>query len=464
MPSWRDLKRFEEELTKDFYLHHPEDEAIIGCVKYGNLLALEMKEEHREALVKALNWTDNPQHFDQFTKNLPRFKKYKTRLRKEHLRILHKSKKLVRVSPRCSVRSFFVVEWAKRRLRPIFWPDLNELIGRELLGDARIPLKAVVRRNGTRGEWSVQFDFKGWYDQLPLHKDISVLFGLDTERCLSTLPMGFRPACEVAQAISLALADHDLPQGVNVDVYIDNVRFVGDKDAVVKAGNQFVDRCKQVGAVLDSYVSVPKQIDSFLGEEYDYVAKTRKLSSKTVEKIIHVRASMLKEEELSNRQVAAIFGLIFYSAEVLLLPLCLLFDIMKWFRLKMREVEGNWSRLIPMPNCIKLELDKWLELLERNPATPMYDDREEVAFQADVTLVVDACETGWGCVSTTVHLTVNRNEKKKFSVFSPPLLFFGKCFDTSRKKKNREKTEKNREIFFSESVLTPSEKKIPRKI
>lgn len=372
---------------------------------YDKLLSLPYSETQKVTLKRALRWTCDPEHYTQFNNVLPPFRRYKTRLLKEDLKILYRSKKLLKIRPRCSVRSFFVVEWGKKRRRPIFWPDLNEAIKKDNLDKSTIPLKRDVRKNGTNGNWSLQYDFVGWYDQLPLHKEISKFFAIDSKRCLQTLPMGFRPACEVAQTISESLANYNLPEGVSVDIYIDNIRFVGDRENVIIAGKRFLERCAIVGAKVDNVNSVPTQEDEFLGERYNYVDKTRCLTNKTLEKLKFVRECLSSQATFSNRQVAGIFGLLFFSAEVLQKPLCQLFHLMKWYRQKMREVESHWNAQTCIECSIRTDISNWIDLLLENIPVPLYDSRDDAEYEADLTLTVDACETGWGCVATTEHST-----------------------------------------------------------
>lgn len=388
-------------MAKTFDLHHPSDESGIGCLIYDKLLALPMK-SMRDELKQKLRWTRDHSIYEQLGSSIPRFRRYKSRLLEKDVELLLKSKKFATTRPRTSVKSFFVVEWAKRRRRPIFWPDINEAIDKAMLGRNLIPLRSEIRKNGLKGLWSVQFDFKAWYDQLPLAEKIQKFFAFDGKHCLTTLPMGFRPACEVAQAISLALVDFELPQGVSVDVYIDNVRFIGDNEGVVEAGKIFVQRCKEVGAKLDREEPIPKQLDTFLGEQFDYENKKRRLGEKTVEKVKFTRENLLGDI-LTYRQVAAIFGLLFFCAEVLALPMCFLFDIMKWFRQKMSEATDNWNATTTLPNAVREEIKHWLEMMESNPWTTMYEEEDDT--DADLVLTVDACETGWGCMSTSPEST-----------------------------------------------------------
>lgn len=395
------MRSYDDEAAKEFELHHPSDESGIGCLDYDKLLKLPMK-SMKEDLKESLRWVRDESRYKELGSHIPKFRRYKSRLFDTDIETLLKSRKMRMTRPRCSLRSFFVVEWAKRRRRPIFWPDINEAILKAMLGVNRIPLRGAVRKNGLQGRWSVQFDFKAWYDQLPLAEKIQMYFAFDGKHCLTTLPMGFRPACEVAQAISLALVDFEMPEGVTVDVYIDNVRFIGDEDGVVKAGRLFVERCRQVGAKLDREEPVPRQLDTFLGEQFDYVSKQRRLGEKTVEKVKYTRENLISEVS-TYRQIAAIFGLLFFCAEVLALPMCFLYDVMKWFRQKMSEAADNWNTATSIPQSIQEEIKHWLSLVEKNPWTPMFDEEEDT--DADLTLTVDACETGWGCMSTSADST-----------------------------------------------------------
>lgn len=104
---------------------------------------------------------------------------------------------------------------------------------------------------------------------------------------------------------------------------------------------------------------------------------------------------------MTNRQIAGIFGLLFFSAEVLNFPLCFLFDQMKWYSKTMSECANAWNEERSVPECVRNELKSFFNKLYTNPETPMFDIRKTEEYEPDLTLVVDACETGWGCVSTS---------------------------------------------------------------
>ena len=296
---------------------------VSGSVDYAALRSLPTTSDKLQAqLDHVLNWVENPSWYDQFA--LPSFRRYKSRLSEEDLDLLHKAGKFTQTKPRCGVKAFAVPERSKHRRRPIFWPDINKAIDKSILLKGYIPLKRDIRKKVFDSSWSIQFDFASWYDQLPLKGDIPRLFSVNGKTCLSSLPMGFRPSAEVAHTISETIADFPLPDGVTVVVYIDNVRFGGsDKAKVVKAAKEFISRADTVGAILNERNLTPRRAEDFLGEHFNLTKKTRRLTKKTLEKIDAAYSAL--DDPLSFRQVAAIFGLLFFCSEALQLKLSKVF-------------------------------------------------------------------------------------------------------------------------------------------
>ena len=320
----------------------------------------------------------------------------------DDLKVLESAGKFMKTRPRCSVKAFTIPEWAKRRRRPIFWPDLNKYIGRDVLLQGYIPLRHDIRRKVNDSAWSVQFDFASWYDQLPLHEKISTFFSVNGSTCLASLPMGFRPSAEVAHIITEAIADFPLPDGVNVVVYIDNIRFGGpNKEGVEKAAREFLQRADVVGAVLNERDTTPKRKEDFLGERFDLVKKTRRLTGKTIEKV-KAAASAL-EAPMSFRQVAAIFGLLFFCSEVLQLSLARVFKALRYYREQMSRVT-DWDDTAQRPSAeALLEIRAWITKANRNTAVPIFECDESFP---ELTIFCDASAQGWGavCISSSgVH-------------------------------------------------------------
>ena len=315
------------------------------------------------------------------------------------MQLLTKSGKFVSCRPRCSVKSFSIPEWSKERRRPLFWPDLNASISRDLLLKDYIPLKREIRKKVFHSEWSVQFDFASWYDQLPMDAEISPLFSVDGKTCLRSLPMGFRPSAEVAHIITEVIADFPLPEGVNVVVYIDNIRFGGlNKVDVQKAASDFLARADKVGAVLNERSCVPKRQEDFLGERFNLTKKTRCLTKKTLDK---VRAALtVLPSRMSYRQVAAVFGLSFFCSEVLDLPLAKHFKAMRYYRKTMAAVD-HWDNVAPsLSDEDKKSLTCWLKAILHNKPVPTWTSDESFPT---LTIYCDASAYGWGavCVSSS---------------------------------------------------------------
>lgn len=342
-------------------------------------------------LSQSLRWVEDFEWYSQF--KLPPLRKHRTRFTAEDIIALEQAEKFVLCDPICSCDSFSVPEWDRERKRPIFHPDINSAIDKSSLIKGIIPLKQRVRENAASSRWSVQFDFASWYDQLPLDSKISPLFCFQDRRCLASVPMGFRPSADVAQSVSAAIADFELPPGVNSTVYIDNVRFGGPtKASVVKAAKMFLSRAKQVGAIVNEQDIVPTQREDFLGEHYDLVRGLRSLTSKNLKKLQY--AVKMLDGPLTARQLSAIFGLLFFSSEVLRTDLSLYFAALSFFRRASATV-SEWDDAAPPftePALSNLRL--WFEELIQNKPTPIVSTTPE----PDLTFFVDASEFGFGAV------------------------------------------------------------------
>lgn len=343
-------------------------------------------------LVQSLRWVEDFDWYSQF--ELPPLRQHRTRFSPEDIVALEDAGKFVLCDPVCGCDSFPIPEWDRDRKRPIFHPDINAVIDKSLLIKGIIPRKEVVRRNAASSRWSVQFDFSSWYDQLPLDQKISAIFGFLGKRCLASLPMGFRPSADVAQSISSAIADFSLPDGVNVTVYIDNVRFGGPtKESVIRAAKTFLERANNVGAIVNEQEIVAKEVEDFLGERYDLVRGNRSLTAKNLDKLHH--AVEMIDSPLTARQLSAVFGLLFFSSEVLRANLSIFFPALSFFRHAMSNVKDWDDPAPPLTAAAADSLRLWFKELIANKPTPIISTSPE----PDLTFFVDASEFGYGAVS-----------------------------------------------------------------
>lgn len=351
-----------------------------------------MPDTIRSHLEHVLKWVESPSWYHQFV--LPPLRRYQPRLSARDKTDLHNARKFLQCDPRCSVKAFCVPEWEKNRKRPIFWPDINESIAKTLLIPNIIPRKEHVRHQAASSSWSVQFDFASWYDQLPLRNGISRYFSFEGSTCLASLPMGFRPSADVAHVITLAIASFDMPEGVQATVYIDNIRFGGpDASSTAAAAEEFLRRARRVGAIVNEDEIKPMQQEDFLGEHYDLVQKSRQLTDKALRKLTSSKS--LISGSLTFRQVAAIFGLLFYCSEVSRVNLCERYEAMRWYRSTVSKVP-SWDDTAPAcPENVIADIVEWIETLLRNPPCPIVNDELP---DPDITIYCDASEQGWGAV------------------------------------------------------------------
>ena len=95
--------------------------------------------------------------------------------------------------------------------------------------------------------------------------------------------------CDLTLKI-LAYAPH-IP--VTTTTHIDNLRFIGTKEAVVAVRELFLKNCAEVGATLnDEPENQPHQMGDFVGMSCDYSAGTVALTDKSRAKI---RSKLLRE-------------------------------------------------------------------------------------------------------------------------------------------------------------------------
>ena len=114
---------------------------------------------------------------------------------------------------------------------------------------------------------------------------------------------------------------------------IDNVRFVcNNREELIAVCKEFESRCKMVSAQLnDTHLSAEDRVcshDTFLGETYDYITKTRCIGAKTVAKCRIATDVLMNQQWMSFRQFAAVITLTCYGAEVLRVSLLSSYDMM----------------------------------------------------------------------------------------------------------------------------------------
>ena len=335
---------------------------------------------------------------------------------------------------------FKIAEPHKQRCRPIFDCRLNNVF----ITTPKYSLKnKETIREQLNGEGIVflQFDFKSYYDQFLLKKEIRKYFGFkdhDGLPCvLRLLPMGFRLAVACAQSTTWQLLNFRFTGSAEAITCIDNVCFTGKKEDVFQTAHTFLLRVEECGFTLngfeeDKYTNLNEREKSqklealieeqpeFLGEHYDLNAKTRRVTSKTIQKLKLVWGILLPRLEtnfklVSNRQFFCLFGLIGFATGILNINTCIFFNLLKKMRRmssKLTQEENLWDKPLLFDFTV-LEialLKKWVAIIIQNEPVHLTAGRKEricvSEVKADIYVILDASKLGWGAVLF--------NERKEF--------------------------------------------------
>jgi len=301
---------------------------------------------------------------------------------------------------------FSVVELAKHRRRHILEPLLNDVLLAADFDPVLLPTFRTIRQG--LGRHAVQFDAAAFYDQFPLSPEVSAFFSLSTSTGtwrFARLPMGFRPACSIAQEAMQVLAAVNVP-GVTAFVYIDNVLFTGDNEEdVIRAGEIFKARCASANVTLnDPEINDPPHVFDFLGVNYNLEDRTARNTEKTISKLQAAQDIITGGSPFSLRQVAAIFGILFYAQSVVPLPLHQFFAAMQYFRklpLWASESPARWNQRAPtLPPTARQHLHSWLAAALARPSVPLVPQPRP---GPELRIWTDASAYGWGALIERLH-------------------------------------------------------------
>jgi hypothetical protein len=329
----------------------------------------------------------------------------------------------------CECNLFTVPEVAKGRLRIILESLCNDWIYKSDLSRFKLPTRDSVRtilrgcryRGGTR-PFVIALDAAAWFDQFLLDPAVRRYFRVAGGFLARVLAMGFRAACDVAQATAEALADFELSPGVHVIVYIDNFFIIGhDEEAVLSAAERLLERCDSANVLLNDLPPASSPADrrawlrsqlarttvDILGETYDLEHLTATITASTRSKLV-VAAEKLKGN-ITIRQWAAVFGVVLFADSVFASSRLDHWLAMRAFSDVARQgAASGWrgKELRSLPPDALTDLAAWIsDLLAAPPLSLEIPPTPEVP---DVDLIIDASSWGTGVVcakngSTTLH-------------------------------------------------------------
>ena len=331
-----------------------------------------------------------------------------------------------------SVYGFKIPELLKARCRPVWACYINDAIEtkgyklhsqheiwRELMDAARI----------------ITFDGKSMYDQFALENNVNQFFAFrlrdGSPASLAKLPMGFGPACEIAQLCALILASFGTDSTlftVTPIVHIDNFAFVIKprtscwhqedlEQFTTKVITEFFRRCKEVNFQLNeaddttitNYLNSPHSTcremhkdwcpDEFvlLGVQYNIQRRTRAIAPKTINKLQAIKKIMFPNDQLAPnttpRQLAIAVGVARWAARSIShkhVHFQLFTALAKLGSTLVADMD-LWDR--PLTSTAPFsELITWVNsILENKPHSIWHFLPEKFPV-----LIVDASSKGWG--------------------------------------------------------------------
>lgn len=325
------------------------------------------------------------------------------------VRKIEVEEQLERVIATCNV--FAVIETLKHRRRGITEPLINDFLLKEEMSRVVLPSRSRIRQLMQEHAFFCQYDSAAFYDQFELSLEVSRVFafcaGSGSQRQWfrqRTLPMGFRPSCAVAQAVSKVLADVSVA-GVVPECYIDNYFFFAtSRAAIEEASRIFKERCKLAGVVLNedggaivSSSEASAQVE-VLGERYDMHRRTRTITDSVREKLqaaVHT-TQWQRTQSISCRNMAAVYGILFFASANFGYAPKAHFDALYFYRQLSRYAqEKGWSSAAPrLPMIEDEQISDWLLRMLAHAPVPITSS----AQLPDRRVTFDACELGWGAV------------------------------------------------------------------
>jgi hypothetical protein len=255
------------------------------------------------------------------------------------------------------VKAFTLPQHAKKRLRVIAEPVINDTCQRDKMYEVHYPSRLERRARARGAKFSVELDFAAFFDQFDLTENVHPWFVLRAKEpldgqemfALTRLPMGATFAPSVAQTVTSVIVWPLLEmEGVRVDTMIDNIRIVADnRDAFIKAVRTVAARIQQAGITLNDPHLIEGSDDTlaarhaitaaprvFLGEKY--VRETVANSDAAVDKL--KKAKQVYDDSgrpgappYTKRQFASLIGLMLFMAHTVNVPLTECFDLLRGY-------------------------------------------------------------------------------------------------------------------------------------
>jgi hypothetical protein len=418
---------------KDLGLESPHDVSSYvmllkrpGLIDRDALQRLAADSSHGALLPNAFAWYRSPTYYGPPRTVDPRSIPY-ARFTEDQARALLAADKISpHIGPiRGFCKGFVVPQHAKRRLRPVFEPIINDTMQREMLLVSQYPSRFERRARARGARFSAELDFSSYFDQFELAPECLSWFVIRFSTpidghslfALTRMPMGASFAPGVAQLITWIIVSPLLcMHGVRVDTMIDNIRVVADTaPAFITALRLTLERiqiarltlndaddwARDDTTVLQRCAIAPGVPRVFLGEQY--VCDTVANSPTNVDKF--ARAIALYERSRGDlsatytlRHFASLLGLIVFMGHTVNQALCDSFVLLRAWGAMVSEAAGWDVPCAVTSDAVHAELMRLAAVLVANGSVPLPQLRPPPfdAAAYDACAIVDASNSGWG--------------------------------------------------------------------
>jgi len=379
--------------------------AVIAGLNYDALLMDCKGLPIYERLKEALRWLHDVTKYEELKPSESRREEgSKVRLHSDDIKAWLEDGKIeiFKGVPRNFVHLFDILEWLKARRRGLCEPYVNDDITKEQLAGITLSTRPDVRGFLEGEEKATPVDASAYYDQFALEKKVQPYFVFEFEGvfyALKVLPMGFRPAADIAQLTSEAMLQ--LTNQHKALAYIDNFIFAGptqDEDVT-----RFLEACKKYNLSINEAPDfkwkpeLAQTVFDFLGERYNLIEQTKCSTDKTASKIERALQIINSYNPLvSARTIAAVYGILIYAASSHDLSLSDFFVSMRYLGHLGRATKDWNAPAVPVDQATLNQLREWAEFIARNLPTPINTVTDSTAHEIEIQ--VDASAWGWGAL------------------------------------------------------------------
>ena len=232
---------------------------------------------------------------------------------------------------------------------------------------------------------------------------------------LLRLPMGHRCAPEIMHTLTACVAGdprYVLPQfsakEVCVHIWIDNIRYVGTQEAVVRESarlDENATRCNVSWKAAESFTNV--QDYDFIGVHFNHSSHSVRPADKIMTKISSALEKVKDTSRLTAGELESFAGRLMHASSIADIAPGIFWFTLKFFRRLMNKLNRllvHPNDCISIPRSVKNQLLQWCKNLhvEREVCTS--------PLQHTCSIFVDASLAGWGGVVIDSHT-------QKISVF-----------------------------------------------